>query len=98
MQIERTCKHCKNKFFAQKRKQLFCSRKCFKQDYYYIKRAEALSHFPMYKCRDCKHLTQLTFDPSKNIKALTEFKCPWCYQKDLTIEVIIGSEIIFILI
>lgn len=97
MQIERICKHCNKSFYAGKVKQFFCSRKCFKQNYYHLKRIEDLNKFPVYKCPKCNNVTALTFDPSKKTRDWVNFKCPWCYRREVVIEIIIDSTSLFIL-
>lgn len=97
MRIERLCKFCKKKFYAGKRKQLFCSRKCFKQNYYNLKRLDTLSNFPLYRCPKCGESTKLNFDPSKKGVNWIGFKCPWCYQNGIHLEVIISPIDILII-
>ncbi len=92
MQIERSCKNCGSKFFAKKHKQLFCSRRCFKQDYFKKKKAEFEGKFPAYKCSKCLKSTNLNFDPVQNTLRWAEFKCPHCNDPDINIYVIFSIE------
>jgi hypothetical protein len=96
MHIERNCKYCKVKYFAQKKKQNFCSRKCFKQNYYYLRRLEALENFPIYKCPKCEKMTKLNFDPCKNSAEWINYKCPWCNNTGTVIDIIVRSTDVFI--
>ena len=95
MKIERNCKNCGITFLVKKDKQLCCSRRCFKQDYYRSKKR--LNNFPSYKCPNCEKLSQLTFDPCKNPEEWNHFKCPWCYRPNIKMNIIITSIDTFII-
>jgi len=96
MHLERVCKHCCGKFLAKKDKQWHCSRRCFKQHYYALKRLALLNSFPFYKCPKCERVTKLGFDPSKKIEHWVNFRCPWCYRKEASIELIINETAVFV--
>jgi hypothetical protein len=83
MKINRTCKICGGDFSAIKTTQFFCSRKCFKKDYYIRTRAniqekESKPSFPIKKCGFCENSSQLNFDPVKNYDKFNAWNCPHC--------------------
>lgn len=83
MKINRTCKICGGYFSAIKVTQFFCSRKCFKKDYYIRTRAEIQEResrptFPTKKCGFCENSSQLNFDPIKNREKFNAWNCPHC--------------------
>lgn len=83
MKITRKCKTCGDDFSAIKATQFFCSRKCFKKDYYIrtkanIENTENNPHFPIKKCDFCEERSQLTFDPMKNRERYSAWRCPHC--------------------
>lgn len=80
MKISRICKSCKKDFVAQKTKQWYCSRRCFKQDYF-RKSKDKPGLFPVFVCEDCGLVTELRIDPVKDEFFWTDFKCPGCFPK-----------------
>lgn len=83
MKIKRICKVCGTPFIAIKTNQFFCSRNCFKRDYYVknkIRVQNGLKNqkFPSKHCNFCDTTTQLDFDPIKYPDLLTAWKCPKC--------------------
>ena len=83
MEIRRSCKTCKTSFSAIKTTQLFCSRRCFKRDYYVrtrirIKEAALNPVFPKIKCGFCNTLISLNFDPLKSPGLFDSWECPNC--------------------
>jgi hypothetical protein len=83
MVIKRVCKSCGNEFEAIKMNQFFCSRNCFKKDYYLknrvkIEKSIRKPHFPKKKCGFCGNEEQLDFDPIKNPNRFSEFECANC--------------------
>jgi len=83
MKILKNCKTCEVEFTAIKEAQYFCSRKCFKKDYYKRnkKRQEALDKLrPVYNCSACGKASEVPFDPVKNYSRYSEFKCPHCFE------------------
>lgn len=83
MRINRTCKICGGDFSAIKVTQFFCSRKCFKRDYYLRTRAnqqdeEHHPNYPTKKCAYCEESSQLNFDPIKNKEKFNAWSCPHC--------------------
>lgn len=93
MKLERSCKNCGSKFFAKKYKQLFCSRKCFKQDYFKKKKSEFDGKFPSFKCSKCLKNTNLNFDPVSDLHKWSQFKCPHCQYPDINLQIIISNEV-----
>jgi len=87
MKIERNCRTCGTKFVAQKLKQWYCSRKCFKKDYF--KRSKDIKgNFPKFTCEDCGNTIELRIDPITDEYFWTNFKCPFCnpeIKKTLTL-------------
>jgi hypothetical protein len=80
MKLKRICRCCKKEFIAQKIKQWYCSRKCFKQDYF--KRSkDKPGNYPTFMCEDCGRETILRIDPVKDEFFWTDFKCPHCNPK-----------------
>lgn len=96
MKIERICKNCGDNFFAQKLKQYFCSRRCFKQDYAKKRKTEFINVFPVYNCSKCNKQTHLNFDPMENSDKWMEFECPHCSDPNRNIQIIVSSEIFIV--
>lgn len=83
MKIPRKCKTCEKKFSAIKETQYFCSRRCFKRDYYLRNKAllaaqERNPRFPTRTCELCRNTSQLPFDPMKTPNRFGAWKCPYC--------------------
>ena len=74
------CKTCQNSFLPKNPKNIFCTRRCFKKDFYHRKKAEELNNkkFPIFRCPSCNNKITLEFDPVKNQTAWTNFLCPHC--------------------
>ena len=78
---KRICKTCGEEFMPSSEKNVFCSRKCFKKDYYHRKKAEELisrSIFPIFKCPSCKQIINLDFNPVVDAYKWSHFICPGC--------------------
>lgn len=98
MKIKRICGSCLKDFEAQKEKQLYCSRKCFKKEYYHKLRVDTVIAFPIYKCPNCAGSTQLGFDPTKSPIIWKYFKCPRCtVDTEKIVEIFINSTEVFVL-
>lgn len=78
---------CKNEscqvcFTPKSLNNVFCSRKCFKKDFYHRKKAEELSNkkFPIFLCPSCRSKIALDFDPASEngSEQWLKFKCPAC--------------------
>lgn len=83
MRIKRKCKICGKDFVAIKVTQFFCSRKCFKKDYYLrtksrLSEQEHNPSYPTKKCCFCSEVSKLTFDPIKFPKLFDDWGCPFC--------------------
>lgn len=83
MRIKRTCKICGDLFSAIKITQFFCSRKCFKRDYYLRTKSKANEEdrkkkFPTKACSFCEVESQLTFDPIESPQDFRMWGCPHC--------------------
>jgi len=83
MRIDRSCKICGSVFEAIKTTQFFCSRKCFKRDYYIRTKAITVKKkqnpsFPQKKCGFCLEISQLDFDPMTHPSLYTGWCCPFC--------------------
>jgi hypothetical protein len=80
MKIGRACKTCEVFFQAIKETQFFCSRKCFRKDYYARKRIENKRErpFPDYGCENCGRRSPLSFDPLKSPLLFEAYECPFC--------------------
>jgi len=79
--IRKNCKTCGVEFDAIKDGQYFCTRKCFKRDYYKRNKARLAilaKARPVYRCGACKHAAEVPFDPIKYPKKFTKYKCPNC--------------------
>ena len=75
------CKTCKEEFTPKSERNIFCSRKCFKKDFYHRKKAEELisiKTFPCFICPSCGNKVQLEFDPVKEGQNWLDFVCPGC--------------------
>ena len=83
MKIERKCKVCKVDFTAIKTTQKYCSRKCFKKDYYLKtkKKKQYELNNPVYPhkiCSYCGKTHELSFDPIVYPKLFNNFTCTNC--------------------
>lgn len=90
MKIEKKCKTCSIKFQAIKDGQFFCSRKCFKKDYYKRNREKQQlleKKRPLYKCGVCGNNCEMPYDPTKNYSKYNAFACPFCgIQRSAVVE------------
>lgn len=80
---KKKCKNCGKPFFPKSEKNIFCSRKCFKKDYYYRKKEEDDTGFPIYVCPKCGLRIKMEIHPIRdNLKWLEWHKlpCPGCYH------------------
>ena len=77
---KRLCKTCGNEFQPKCEINVFCSRRCFKKNYYHRKKAEEINAqtFPIFICSVCKEEIVLKFDPTKNSFKWIHFVCPKC--------------------
>jgi predicted RNA-binding Zn-ribbon protein involved in translation (DUF1610 family) len=77
---EIVCKTCGKKFKPKSENNVFCTRKCFKKDYYHRKKAEELAkeQFPEFNCPSCKQQIVLDFDPAKHTLRWLHYVCPGC--------------------
>lgn len=73
-------------------KNTFCSRRCFKKDYYHRKKAEEAgkSKFPRFSCPECGQFITLDFDPHKKVEKWLTYKCPGCN----TLMICVSDEIV----
>jgi len=94
---KRVCRCCGKEFFAKKDKQWYCSKKCFKKDYF-IRRSTMDYGYPTFKCPDCGNTIHLRFDPIKETFFWTEFDCPYCGSNKIKIEIFVTSKKIYILL
>ncbi|MCR4261035.1 MAG: hypothetical protein NUV96_01720 [Candidatus Colwellbacteria bacterium] len=83
MRINRTCKICGKNYQAIKGTQFFCSRKCFKKDYYLRTKAklqdqEQYPTYPTKRCAFCDVSTTLKFDPLEQPQLFDTWMCPEC--------------------
>ena len=83
MKIKRKCEVCKTDFIAIKTTQKYCSRRCFKRNYYLKAKAKQqyeLKHpiYPKKICSYCNQETTLTFDPIIFPKLFNNFTCSNC--------------------
>ena len=70
---------CGNEFVPKKGNQMFCSRKCFKKEYYQRKKEEEKNpKFPVYRCPDCGFIEELDFNPVDDIDRWLGYMCPNC--------------------
>lgn len=78
--IKIICITCEKKFFPKSERNRFCSRRCFKKDFYKRKKALELTKkkFPTFNCPSCWKQIDLDFDPIKEEKKWTKFYCPFC--------------------
>lgn len=72
------CKNCEKLFTPKSEKNIFCSRKCFKKDYYHRKKDSETSTNVRFICPECGNETILDFDITKNIQRWNNFSCPKC--------------------
>jgi endogenous inhibitor of DNA gyrase (YacG/DUF329 family) len=83
MKINRTCKICGKQFQAIKTTQFFCSRKCFKRDYYArtkikLQDSKQKPNFPIKICNFCEESSRLSFDPVISAHLYNAWACPKC--------------------
>jgi hypothetical protein len=72
---DRNCKTCGRLFTPDRRRNIFCSRQCYRDSYQIAKQTE---NNPMCICPYCKEKTRLDFDPKKEYKKWALFVCPLC--------------------
>lgn len=73
------CKTCDESFVPKSEKNIFCSRKCFKKDFYRRKKNEVIEiTFPDFICKSCNNKAALNFDPIENPEIWLKFRCPNC--------------------
>lgn len=88
------CKNCGKPFTPKSEKNIFCSRKCFKQDYYYReKERNDDTGFPMYRCPDCGQVIEMEVHPIRNNFEWLEWRkvpCPGCN----TLMIFVSDELI----
>ncbi len=83
MEIKRNCKICGSDFSAIKTTQFFCSRKCFKRDYYVRTKVEIINekqnpNYPIKYCSFCGESSKLDFDPLVDPHLYKAWGCPSC--------------------
>jgi predicted RNA-binding Zn-ribbon protein involved in translation (DUF1610 family) len=79
--VSRICKTCGKTFLPKCEKNIFCSRRCFKKDYYYRKKNEKIEDrdkFPTFICPVCEQVIQLDFSPITDFFRWTHYSCPNC--------------------
>ena len=83
------CKNvsCGIEFMPKSERNVFCSRKCFKKDFYHRKKAEELSNlkFPAFTCPECGQKITLDFDPSEDTIRWLKYQCPGCNTLMITV-------------
>ena len=74
------CKTCGKLFMPKSEKNRFCTRKCFKKDFYHRKKGEEISagKFPRFTCPSCGQKITLDFDPAKDTFRWLHYSCPGC--------------------
>ena len=73
------CKTCGEEFTPKSEKNIFCSRKCFKKDFYIRKKNEVIViTFPDFICKNCGNKFSLDFDPIEDPEKWLSFRCPDC--------------------
>ena len=80
MREERICRSCKNKFEAKKYKQWYCSKRCFKKDYFQRVNKKEYG-MPSFICEVCGATWKLQTDPISDPLFWTNFKCPNCFPE-----------------
>lgn len=83
MKFQRNCKVCETPFTAIKVTQYFCTRKCFKRDYYLrnkdkMQAAHALPTFPTKSCAFCQTMQMIPYDPIKYPQRFSTWECTSC--------------------
>lgn len=74
------CRACQKAFVPKSGRNIFCTRKCFKKDYWHRKMAEELNvkKTPEFTCPKCGQHITLDFDPVKNAQKWLHYQCPGC--------------------
>ena len=75
---DRICLSCKNSFTPTKSNQKYCSRKCFKKEYYAKKKEEERNQVSKYCCQHCNFIMVLDFIPLEEPDKLKTIVCPNC--------------------
>lgn len=81
--MEVACPICGTIFTKRTKNHKFCVRKCFK--IYYnkkLKKEAASSRCPDFICPKCGKVTELEFNPKKDIKKWSDFVCLFCGYKN----------------
>lgn len=90
------CKNCGKTFIKKSEKNIFCSRRCFKKNYYYIERERKKKNdteFPMYKCPKCGQVIKMEVHPIRDNFRWLEWHnkpCPGCN----TLMIYVNDELI----
>lgn len=92
--IEIICKTCNEKFLPKSERNQYCSRKCFKKDYYHKKKAEELNNKknPTFTCPNCDQHITLSFDPVKDAFKWLHYKCNGCNTLMISVSEEINTE------
>ncbi len=74
------CKTCGTRFLPKSPKNVFCTRKCFKKNFYHRKKLEDLNakKFPSFVCPNCGKKIDLEFDPLLDELKWAHYECPFC--------------------
>lgn len=84
--IKANCIKCGVEFIQINKQNTYCTRACYKHFYNqrYKKNNNEVHIYPLYRCKGCGELFQLTFDPikeeKKNGKCLEMAKCNNCKE------------------
>lgn len=71
------CLACPKTFISRTKRNKYCSRKCFEQNYFKKEKV-----FPIFKCSHCRESTQLNFHPTQERIRMDGFECPKCGEKN----------------
>lgn len=75
----RKCRQCGKGFDSHKSNKLYCSRTCFRKDYYKRnKELMRLHRYPSFICPHCNNTIPLTFHPMEDPERWEALVCPYC--------------------
>jgi hypothetical protein len=77
---KRICRTCGQEFMPKCDINVFCSRRCFKKDYYHRKKGEEINAkiFPDFNCPNCGQHITLDFNPVLEPMRWLHYTCCGC--------------------
>lgn len=74
------CKNCGKEFMGVGRRNIYCSKKCFRKVYDEKNKEEK---YPEFICPKCNKRTKLDFNPKLEYPLWKKFNCPECHYSPI---------------